>query len=85
MTQVGLICKQDMGNSVDTGKKKMHLQKSILNYINVHSDDDIILRGFLAIRVIAILTKECLIKEKKMIAQKLITYLWNLEEMKMNQ
>lgn len=37
---------------------KIHFKKSILNYINVHSDDDIILRGFLAIRVIASLTKE---------------------------
>ena len=44
---------------------KIHFKKSILNYRNVHSDDDIILRGFLSIRVIAILTKEWLIKGKK--------------------
>lgn len=47
-------------------KKKKYIYRNLYTqYINVHSGDDIILRVLWAIKIIAIITKECLIKKRK--------------------
>lgn len=55
-----------MGDSVEVGKKKMHFNKSTLNCIicPLWRDDNTILRGFLAMKTIAIMIKEFPIKKK---------------------